>query len=292
MKTKSADLNFIKNGFLPLMILGKNGRYRKTINKILEEKGDFFIKLLDCDTYSSEQFVIEHTKIKDIYLNDFYVIKIKMPKDSLYHRSMAVIAYNKDMTLRKYITVEKGYKNSYDIYQWNDKFDYNAYDSYSENNLLNLIRGDYDYSCAPKAKLKKDLFEFFVTDPESTGAILLHSFIIICLLNFDNHVISTFLGENVLILIILLSTLYYFIFKKIKFLTERYIGEQSIIETSGGNLKIKKDLAKTAFKLGGILIAIGILTAITDISYSFVLALFMLLTGIWIFLKGIFIFFK
>ena len=184
------------------------------------------------------------------------------------------------MTVRKYITVEKGYKNSYDIYQWNDKFDYNAYDSYSENNLLNLIRGDYDYSCAPKAKLQKDLFEFFVTDSESVGAILVHLFIIICF--------SNFLGK----LIFLLAPLYYFIFKKIKFLTERYIGEQSIIESSGGNLKIKKDLAKTAFKLGGILIAIGILTAITDISYSFVLALFMLLTGIWIFLKGIFIFFK
>ena len=55
-----------------------------------------------------------------------------MPKDSLYHRSVAIIAYNEDMTLRKYITVEKGYKNSYDIYQWSDEFDYNAYDSYSE----------------------------------------------------------------------------------------------------------------------------------------------------------------
>ena len=80
MKFKSADLKFIKNGFLPLMILGKNGRYRETINKILEEKGVFFVKLLNCDRYSSEQFVVERTKIKDIYLNEFYVIKIKCLK--------------------------------------------------------------------------------------------------------------------------------------------------------------------------------------------------------------------
>ena len=106
-------LDFIKNCFLPLIILGRNKPYRSdTINNILKEKGNFFIKLYNyyiqehvysneffsigvnffvkfyeefsnvnykCP-FSSKEFIIKCSKIKDIYLNEFYVIKLKCQK--------------------------------------------------------------------------------------------------------------------------------------------------------------------------------------------------------------------
>ena len=274
------DLVFIRNAFLPLMILGKNGHYHETINKILEEKGDFFVKLLEefnddlpnyqCP-YSKKQFVIKFKKIKDVYLNELNIIKIKLPKtaqDTLFHCSMVIIAYNEDMTSRQYVTVEKGYGNSYDIYRWTDEFDYIAYDDYSENNLLTLLRGYYDYSNAPKAESRKNLLEFF-TDNDSFYSIveILHIFIVAYLFNLWEYIISPFVVEDFIIPIILSLSMYYFVFKKIKSLLEIYIGEQSIIETYSASLSpeqefninnVKADATKIALKLGSILITISV----------------------------------
>ena len=297
-------LDFIKNCFLPLMILGRNKPYRsETINKILKEKGNFFIKLYNYYMYEhvysneffsievnffanfyeefnniklnykcpflSKEFIIKSSKIKDIYLNELHVIQIKMPttpEDTFNHRSMAIIAYNNDMTKRKYVTVEKVYKN-YDMFCCDDNFSYRCDTTYSKSNLLKLLQGDYDYSSAPKAEFKKNVLDFFMdTEADSMGAMILHLPFIICFLYFCINAISPFLKCDFIILAILLSPVYYFIFKKIKSLLEKYIGEQAIIETHNSK-QIKADLIKTAFKLGSILIAISIaIIALSTIS--------------------------
>lgn len=273
---------YIEHILLPAVILGEDGRCLETINRILKEKGNFFIKLykfsekLNSDEpnykcpYSMEQFSIECSRIEDIHWNEFYVLKIKMPppeKEPLC--SMIIITYDENMTSRRYITVERGYENEYYICE-RDAQPFNHYflGTYSEEDLLTILKGDYNYSSAPKTEIKRRVLDFF-TDWEYP----INLFVGIACFMFLQYTTKSLFGEYEMNFIIpfLLSMPMYRIFKQINLMAKDYVNEQGIIELYERNFsyysvfpnhelkirKIKSKVSKKAFKLGSILIMIN-----------------------------------
>ena len=283
---------YVEHILLPAMILGENGHHLETINRILKEKGNLFINLyakLNSDVpnykcpYSAEQFSVECSRIADIHWNEFYVLKIKMPppeKEPLC--SMIIITYNENMTSRKYITTERGYENKYYICEHDAQaFSHGFLGTYSEEDLLKVLKGDYNYSLAPKTEIKRRLVDFF-----TNWEYPINLFVGIACMMFLTYTTKSLFGEYEMDFIIpfLLSIPMYLIFKQVNLMAKDYVNEQAMIEIYERNFsyysafpnheskikKIRSKVSKKAFKLGSVLILVNsVLITLTIMSICF-----------------------
>lgn len=279
-----SDRYTIEHLFLPTRILGEHGSH--LISQILEEKGNFFIRLykaLNDDVpdyqcpYSSEQFLVECSQMDDIDLNDLYVLKITMPApETTTLCGMIIITYDENMSSRRYITVEKSSEDEYDMCGRDKEFNHLFYGTYSEERLLTLIKGDYDYSSAPKTAIKRKALEF-LTNWQYPNSL----FVGAACLEFLRYTIKSIFGDfdfSFIIAFLLLFPMYQ-VFKNIKKIAKIYVDEQGIIEINERKYlshsiplnyqtkvkRIKSNIAKNGFKLGSFLICISAILIIAII---------------------------